>query len=106
MRDMTSVPPAEQANVPAVPRNAPAAVEGEADVRDAARKVMELYSDKILDTGPLGTVSQTLLILLQRLSSSNVWLCCVVVQGTAAKLSLNMLWMSLDVLTAEALTLG
>ena len=44
--------------------------------------------------------------LLQRLSSSNVWLCYVVVQGTAAKLSLNMLWMSLDVLTAEALTLG
>ena len=43
---------------------------------------------------------------LQRLSSSNVWLCYVVVQGTAAKLSLNMLWMSLDVLTAEALTLG
>ena len=40
------------------------------------------------------------------LSSSNVWLCYVVVQGTAAKLSLNMLWMSLDVLTAEALTLG
>ena len=33
-------------------------------------------------------------------------MCCVVVQGTAAKLSLNMLWMSLDVLTAEALTLG
>ena len=28
-------------------------------MRDAARKVMELYSDKILDTGPLGTVSQT-----------------------------------------------
>ena len=46
------------------------------------------------------------LILLQRLPRSNVWLCCVVVQGTAAKLSLNMLWMSLDVLTAEALTLG
>ena len=36
--------------------DAPAAVEGEADVRDSARKVMELYSDKILDTGPLGTV--------------------------------------------------
>ena len=33
-------------------------------------------------------------------------MCCVAVQGTAAKLSLNMLWMSLDVLTAEALTLG
>ena len=45
-------------------------------------------------------------MLLQRLSRSDVWLCCVVVQGTAAKLSLNMLWMSLDVLTAEALTLG
>ena len=44
--------------------------------------------------------------LLQRLSRSDVWLCCVVAQGTAAKLSLNMLWMSLDVLTAEALTLG
>ena len=33
-------------------------------MRDAARKVMELYSDKILDTGPLGTVSQTRLCAL------------------------------------------
>ena len=43
-------------------------------------------------------------LVMLLLSRSDV--CCVAVQGTAAKLSLNMLWMSLDVLTAEALTLG